>query len=214
MGLRTQALEALRDAVRQWPDNAIYREVLEGIENRYPQTGVIELQSAGTITCYTYRWPLIIGRGEEAALRLSSPMVSRAHAEIALLGDQPYARAISDKGGLRYRGEDQQPAALTGHGVLEIAGVPIDCEVSEVSVKLQPVHEEGRSCIGLLKPDWLHDGIQLRRDEEDRIVIRQQPNVTLNGDAVHQDTPLLIDDEIVHNHSRYKVVGPRSHHPR
>jgi tetratricopeptide (TPR) repeat protein len=209
VGLRTQALDALREAVKKWPDNAIYREVLAGIEGRLPAPGVIELQSGGTTTRLTRRWPLIIGRGEDAALRLSSPLVSRAHAEIALVGNRPYARAVSDKGGIAYRGSEG-PVELSGEDVLEVGGVPLDCRVNDAGVSIKPTHEEGRRCIGLLTTTWEHEGIRFGVDDRQQVVVRQQPGVTLNGDRLLHDTPLLIADELIAGGKHHKVVGPRA----
>lgn len=83
LGQRRAAWQALREAVALWPENTLYGELLARFEAQVCRGALVLAVTGGDRKSKTYvisgSWPAILGRGEEALLRLASPRVSREH---------------------------------------------------------------------------------------------------------------------------------------
>ena len=123
---RKEALLALREAVSLWRENLVYGEILQTFEGRLLPRGRATLRTGTTSLLLEQRWPIVIGRGEDAAVRVASPLVSRAHLTIELDAGVAVVRDLESRGGTRVDGEALAGRrALGDEGRLDMAGVVV-----------------------------------------------------------------------------------------
>jgi tetratricopeptide (TPR) repeat protein len=198
VGLRDDALAALERACALW-DNPVYAEVLTGFRARIPTTGALSLVAGEDVVRLVDRLPVVIGRGEDCAVRLDSPLVSRAHVEVAAADGVLQARALAgDAASTRI--DDQPlstPTALTTQGSLLLAGVALDYERNDQRLLLRPRLRPRRITL-VARGEILDDatvGCAIAvRGRRFRLVV--DPRARLNGDVVRRDALLLFDDRI------------------
>jgi len=141
LGLRQQALEALNEAAKLWPENGIYLEIADGFRERAIEKA-LSLKAGKHHFELIRNLPLVIGRGEASAMRLNSPLVSRAHVEIRSAGVGRSSEVVVHDlqgrgdvmvGALSLKGK----APLPQNTNLSIAGVQIEIAHDGVSLSLK-----------------------------------------------------------------------------
>ncbi len=126
VGMRKEALASLEAAIKSWPDNPVYQEIAAGFRRRVQRHEVVlEVESDGgrRRLLLSTRFPLVIGRGEGAALRLLSPLISREHLEIVLDDGRPVLRNLQPRPVSVDGVVLDRPRPLAGEGSLDVSGV-------------------------------------------------------------------------------------------
>lgn len=135
VGMRDQALDALEKAKKLWHDNPVYAEIYATFMERLGVAGRLPLSAGKNELVVVARWPVVIGRGEEAGVRLTSPLLSRAHVQIELAAHEgrvaPIVVDLDSKGGTRVDG-----VPLAGKQPLRVGA---DIEMGGVVVKTHAV---------------------------------------------------------------------------
>lgn len=142
IGRRQEALIELQRATVLWADNHIYASLLHNLRQRLLHARSFLLRSGDVRLAVRQQLPLSIGRGEEADLRLASPLISRVHARLELdEGNRLLVRDLSHRGSLRWRGEvvSGDSVWLDGAGTLELSNSAIDVHFWKNSCWLWPL---------------------------------------------------------------------------
>jgi tetratricopeptide (TPR) repeat protein len=198
VGLRDDALAALERACALW-DNPIYGEVLAGFRARIPAGGTLTLVAGDDVVSVVDRFPIVIGRGEECAVRLDSPLVSRAHVEVAAAGGDLVARAVV--GVAASTVVDGQPLSsptlLSTRGTLQLSGVVLDYEATEQRLLVRPRLQARRVTL-VARGDVVDDAVVGARItvRGGRFRLAVDGRARLNGDVVRRDALLLVDDRV------------------
>jgi hypothetical protein len=197
VGRRSEALEALTMAVKLW-DNPVYVEVREGFLARLPSSRSVTLQAGGDTVRVTNHFPLVLGRGEESAVRIDSPLVSRAHVDIQRRAGALVLKDLVSSGGtLLDNAPLAGPTPLSPRGAIDLAGVIIDYELDDARLLLRP-RLRPRDITIAARSDRVVDpvvGCGLRFVDE-RVQVVADGAVRLNNDVVRQDTLVLIGDRL------------------
>ncbi len=202
VGLRDEALLALQRAVKLW-DNHVYVEVLQGFVARLPPPRRLDLQSGDDVVRIFGRFPLILGRGEESAVRIDSPLVSRGHVQIDWqLDDGRSDLVVKDlvsSGGTRVDGVViHGPARLPIVGTIDLAGVVVDVERNPQRLMLRPRLRPRQLTLAAFDPvlDDAAVGFRLTL-KDDHIRIDADLRAKLNGESLRHETLLLAGDRVV-----------------
>lgn len=208
VGLRKEALLSLEEAARLWPDNPIYPEIATRFRARVQQhTARLRVEGpavAPGLVVVRSRWPLLIGRHEDAAFRVASPLVSREHLEVALVERRPVVKDLVRRAGTSVDGEElAEPRALSGAGVLDLGGVEIGYAVAEDALTLRSPHAEGQRVVAVLGrearvPLGRDDlpSLAVWLDEEGRLFALPVEGLSLDGEAVSRPLLLLEGDHL------------------
>ncbi len=208
VGRRDDALEALERAVRLW-DNPVYAEVRAGVVARMPPPSTLTLAAGDDVVHLTARFPLVLGRGEDSAVRIDSPLVSRAHVEIQRRAGELVLRDLISSGGTRV--DDvviDGPTALGVAGSVDLAGVVVDYTVSDVALTLRPRLRPRHVTIALrgdVVSDAVIGGAIAFGGGKARLVAGG--GASINGDVIRLDTLLLIGDRVEVGGRRWVVQG-------
>jgi hypothetical protein len=138
VGLRDDALVALERACALW-QNQRYLEVRDALRARIPGGGILRLVSGGEELHVLAGFPFFLGRGEECAVRVESPLVSRRHLEFIRREGSILVRDLVSTGGTTI--DDQpiaEPTALRLRGTLRLAGVVVAYEHDAARLLLRP----------------------------------------------------------------------------
>lgn len=197
VGLRDDALLALQHAVKLW-DNPVYSEVLQGFLARLPVKRRVILQSGDDVVRVFGHFPLILGRGEESAVRIESPLVSRAHVQLDRIGSDVIVKDLVSSGGSRVDGVVMTgPTPLPPQGTLELAGVIVDVDRSTSRLLLRPRLRNRQLTVAafgaVLDDDTL--GFRLTLGD-DRVRVDVDDRVRLNGEKLRRPTLLLAGDRL------------------
>jgi len=197
VGRRSEALAALTAAVKLW-DNPVYVEVRDGFLARLPAAHSVTLQAGGDVVRVTNHFPLVLGRGEESAVRIDSPLVSRAHVDIQRRAGALVLKDLVSSGGTRLDDAPLNgPASLSPRGAIDLAGVVIDYEVDDSRLRLRP-RLRPRYVTIAARSDSVADplvGCGLRF-VDGRAHLVADGRVRLHHDVVRLDTLLLIGDRL------------------
>lgn len=137
VGARDQAFEALERAHRLWPENPIYAEMHANFLERLGKPRRLRLRAREHERTVIGTWPLVVGRGEEAALVLQSPLLSRAHVQIERKDGQLLVRDLDSRGGTRVQGTPLVGSApLPPHATIDLGGVVVNSAPVEGGVLL------------------------------------------------------------------------------
>lgn len=207
VGARDQAFEALERAHRLWPENPIYAEMHANFVERLGKPRHLRLRAREHERTVIGTWPLVVGRGEEAALVLQSPMLSRAHVQIERKDGLLLVRDLDSRGGTRVQGAPLQGSApLPPHATIDMGGVVVHSAPVEGGVVLwaalapqvrtvaltgerarlvAPGLPEGSATIG---------GLVVGFDARGRALV--EPPARLAGEAVRRPTWLLEGDVV------------------
>lgn len=211
VGLRDDALQALERAVKLW-DNPIYVEVLQGFRARLPAARRLVLTSGEDAVRVFGRFPLILGRGEESAVRIESPLVSRGHVQIDWQIDHGRSdlvvKDLVSTGGTRVDGVViHGPTKLPLLGTIDLAGVVVDVERSAARLVLRPRLRPRQVTLAAFEPaiDDAALGFRLTlRDDHARVDV--DPRVRLNGELLRHETLLLAGDRLVAGGKTWTVL--------
>jgi hypothetical protein len=204
VGLRDDALLALARAVKLW-DTPAYAEVLQGFLARLPTPGRVTLQCGDEVVRVYARFPLVIGRGEEAAVRIDSPLVSRAHLELTASDDGIVAKDLVSSGGTRIDGAVMTgTTALPPSSVIDLGGVVIDVDQTPARVRLRPRGRgqattfcaRGASFVDVDVGVALVFGADVRDARVVRARVPAGVDVRVNGERPRKDLLLLVGDRI------------------
>ncbi len=205
VGMRQAALEALRTACRLWADNDIYRQVLDAVSVKVLDQGSCLLTGGGGEIKLHWSWPVVIGRGEDVQVRLASPLLSRQHAEVALVDDTPYARPLEDRVGLAVDGARVSgPAALLPRGELDVGGVVVGYEVGPAAVRFAPAPDE-QVVIGRRPTVEVFPQVRITREANRQVVLQPTDAALLNHEPIKQPTLLMAGDKLVVGDATYTV---------
>lgn len=198
VGRRDEALQSLERAVQLW-DNPIYVEVLAGFRSRLPAAHGVTLSAGGDTVRLTSRYPLVLGRSEDSAVRIDSPLVSRAHVDIQRRAGELVLNDLVSSGGTLLDGTPLRgPTPLSAAGTIDLAGVVVDYEVSAARLLIRPRLRPREVTLGM-RSEVLDDpllGFAVRIDGG-RVRLVADGRARLNADNVRLDTLLLVGDRIV-----------------
>ncbi len=203
VGLRDQAFDALERAHRLWGDNPVYTEIYNTFTERLGAAHRLSLSSGSKALVVLGAWPVVIGRGEEAGVRLASPLISRAHLKLERKDGALVVVDLESRGGTRIGG-----APLVGKQVLEpgaeidMAGVVVRTAAAPGGLWLVPALAPDRRTfaaiaadVALPGPDFGGGaGVRVRFDARGRAVL--VPPATLNGEPLKRPTLLLDGDRV------------------
>jgi tetratricopeptide (TPR) repeat protein len=200
VGLRDDALAALERALSLW-DNPVYAEVLAGFRARVPSPGRCVLGAGEEVVRVVPGLPVVLGRGEDSAVRIDSPLVSRAHVELVRgegEGGAVIARGLVSAGGTRV--DDAVPVgavALGPRGTLQLAGVVLDYERNPqrllLRARLRPGHVTLVALASVVDDALVGAPLSVEGGQA-RLVV--DARARLNGDAIRRDTLLLVGDRV------------------
>ena len=210
VGMRNEALVALEHAVALWRDNPVYEEVLHGFHARLVDDNRGLLQAGAVTVRLVGAWPVLIGRGEDCAVRIDSPLVSRAHLRLSRDVDGAIsAMELESHGGTRL-----DHAVLHGRGVLQaeglldISGIVIRTERRPGGLLLTPKQTPNHptlAVIGDVVEDALLPGLRLRF-LAGRLCVEPAEGLRLNQELLRRPT-LLLDGDRIAVGGRTFVVG-------
>ena len=207
VGMRDDAIASLERAVALWEQPA-YLEVLDAVRARLPRGHGVALTQGDRVLLVRTRFPLVLGRGEDSAVRIDSPLVSRTHVDIQRRGGELVLRDLVSSGGTRV--DDvviAGPTPLSTGGSIDLAGVVVDYEVDNARLCLwprlrpnlitvvprQPVVDDVIGC------DLSWEGGVIRLEADSRAL--------LNNDQVRKATRLLLGDRLLVNGVTWVVTG-------
>ena len=197
VGRRDEALQSLELAGKLW-DNPVYSEVLAGFRARLPLAGGVVLSAGDDVVRVVSRFPLVLGRGEESAVRIDSPLVSRAHVDIQRRAGELVLHDLVSSGGTRLNDVViNGPTALGAAGVIDLAGVQVDYDVSEQRLSLRP-RLRARQLTLVARGQKLDDvavGVALTVSEG-RVRLVADGRARLNSEELRLDQLLLIGDRV------------------
>lgn len=153
LGQRKEALAALEQAESRWPENGVYAAIAERFRARIPKGQMaLRLRTPEGQELHVSlhgAWPLSIGRNDDNALHLASPLVSREHLEVLVRDDTPWVRDRVGRADCELDGEPLRDArALRPEGALRIAGLDLRYAQRDGHLYLEcPSH--GRALIGI-----------------------------------------------------------------
>lgn len=216
VGMRKDALASLESAIKSWPDNPVYQEIAQGFLRRV-QEGVVELEveSEGgrRRVVVTRRFPLVIGRGETAALRLTSPLISREHLEIGLEAGRPLLRNLQPRPIDVDGAPLDRPRALEGEGRIDVTGVVLRYAREGALLWLWAEQQpEVRTCALLATEadvalDERGRSLRLSFDERARVSVLPAAELRLADEPVKRPLLLLEGDRLFANGLRVRVVS-------
>lgn len=211
--LRDDAIAALERAVQLW-EHPAYMEVLAGVRARLPVAHGVTLTQGDAQLRVRTRFPLVLGRAEDSAVRIDSPLVSRAHVDIQRREGALVLRDLVSSGGTRV--DDvviDGPTALSASGTIDLAGVIIDYAVDGGVLRLasrlraeQATLVPVDGTVGRASVDHpvlgcaivLGDGVA-------RVVA--DGRATVNGEVLRRDLRLLIGDRVQAGGRTWTVAG-------
>ncbi len=198
VGLRDDALTALQAAVKLW-DNPVYVEVLQGFMARLPPPKRLTLTAGEDVVRVLGRFPLILGRGEESAVRIESPLVSRAHVQLDRRGLDIVAKDLVSSGGTRVDGVVMTaPTLLPNAGTIDLAGVVVDVDKSDRRLLLRPRLRPRQLTLApfdAVIDDDVLGGLRLTMTDE-RVRLAVDERALLNNERMRRDTLLLAGDRL------------------
>lgn len=193
--MREAAHEALERAYALWSDNPIYGEVRRAFLARLGAPGRVSLTSDRTTVRVVGRWPVVMGRGEEATVRLASPLLSRAHVQLHLEQGQVTLADLDGRGGTRVAG-----AAVAGRATLpsgetdiDMGGVVVRAHLDAGGLWLWPVLAPEQQTLVLVQSALDGPAAQsIARDSASGLRIGFD-----TGGRARMEPPVLVRDELL-----------------
>ena len=199
LGLRKEALRALHEAARLWPDNGIYKEIADGFSNRVLKDHV-RLKNKDITYDIFRKFPMVIGRGEGANIRVNSPLVSRAHVELRQVGERVIVHDLQKREDVLLNGSALiNDSPLPEKATLNVAGIEFMLEKNDEVLRAQsdvfsqrvfvlPLHDTGAPLLeGALHIDFYGEG---------EAFVRPTPGVSHEGRALKKPLMLLRGDTL------------------
>ncbi len=202
VGARDQAFDALAKAHTLWPENPIYTEMHARFVERLGKARRLRLRARDHERLIVGSWPLVVGRGEEAALVLQSPTLSRAHLQIERKDGALWVRDLDSRGGTRVNGAPLTGvAALPPTAVIDMGGVVVESAPAEGGIMLWAALSPQLRTIALLgertriaPPGTTDGGAVVGFDARGRAVV--EPPARVGGESVRRAT-LLLEGDVV-----------------
>ena len=202
VGMRELAFASLERAHKLWSDNAIYSEVYASFMDRLGKPRVLTLTSGRAELVVLGGFPVVIGRGEDAGVRLTSPLISRAHLKIELEDGRPVVVDLESRGGTRIGGAPLVGRrALPDGAAIDMAGVVVETRASAGALWLQAALAPERRTLAALGPLVQVPGpasdahsVTVRFDGHGRAVV-DAPAV-VNAEPVRRSMMLLAGDRL------------------
>jgi tetratricopeptide (TPR) repeat protein len=206
VGMRDAALASLERALRLWGDNPVFVEVHRSFLERVGPPHRRLLKAGRLELMVSAKWPLVVGRGENAGVRLMSPLLSREHVQLVQLDGRVWLRDLDSRGGTGVDGVAlEAPVALKEAGHIDMGGVVVRYVNNGQALALIPTLTPDRQTwvplgpvITLPHPTAGSNGSPstdaLRFDANGRAVALQ--GSTLNGEKLSRDTLVLIGDRL------------------
>ncbi|MBI1948878.1 MAG: FHA domain-containing protein [Deltaproteobacteria bacterium] len=210
VGARDQAFEALTRAHSLWPENPIYAEMHARFVERLGKPRRLRLRARDHERLILGTWPLVVGRGEEAALVLQSPMLSRAHVQVERKDGALVVRDLDSRGGTRVDGVTLVGTApLRERAVIDMGGVVVETAPLEGGVLFWAALAPSARTVALTAERVLIaapgaapnatliagvGGLRVGFDVRGRAVV--EPPAKLGGEAVRRAT-LLLEGDVV-----------------
>ncbi|MFZ9885962.1 MAG: hypothetical protein ACO3JL_00565 [Myxococcota bacterium] len=205
VGHRAEALAALTEAVRLRPEHAAYHEVLRSFAQRVCRSSLrLEREgatSAGPIALLRSE-RIVVGRGEEAALRLASPLLSREHVEIFIDKTRATLHPLLGRPVLWQGRTLEVPQELQGEGRFAVEGIEIAYRVEPDWLWVWAVGEAAAK-VGVMRTDAAQLSLGrdlptfgLRVDDEGRFFALPDEDVKISGEALRSPLLLLSGDRV------------------
>ena len=219
-GQRKDALAALEQAIAHWPENGTYAAIAERFRAGIPRTRVtlrIRPQQGKEI-CLSVQgtWPLSVGRNEDNALCLSSPLISREHVEILQRDAEVWVQDRVGRGDCELDGEILRDArALQPEGTIRIAGLDLLYTQKPGHFYLEcPSH--GRALVGLrpqkqaycLMEQLTANELWIRLDEQGRFILCPKTPARMAGEPFTSPLLLMHGDRITLKEAELWVDTP------
>jgi tetratricopeptide (TPR) repeat protein len=212
VGMREPALLSLERAHRLWPDNPVYAEIFRSFTQRLGSARRLVLTAGKQELVVVGGWPVVIGRGEGAGVRLTSPLISRAHLQIELedgADPGPVIVDLESRGGTRVGG-----AALTGRQPLppgadiDMGGLVVHTARAGGALWMWPALTPEQQTVAAMgdalllpvpsasagAPGAAEGSLALRFDARGRAVL--EAPALLNGEPLRRPTVLLEGDKL------------------
>lgn len=217
VGMREPALLCLERAHRLWHDNPIYAEIFRTFSERLGTPHRLALTAGKQELVVVGTWPVVIGRGEDAGVRLTSPLVSRAHLQVELEGGRPVLVDLDSRGGTRL-GAGGERRELSGRQPLppgadiDMAGFVVHTQVAGGALWLWPALAPEQRTVAAMTSTVTVPGprslpaasveagapgepaLKVRFDARGRAVLEQP--ALLQGEPLRRPTLLLEGDKI------------------
>lgn len=216
VGMRKEALASLESAIKSWPDNPVYQEIAQGFRRRVPH-GLVELElelpGGRRRVIVTRRFPLVVGRGEDAALRLASPLISREHLEVVLDAGRPILRNLQPRPVHLDDSPLERPRELSGEGTIDVGGVLLrHARVGEVLWLWAEQQPDVRTAALLVREADVVLGepgrsLRFHVDDEERVSVLPAPGLRLGDEPVKRPLLLLEGDRLSSGGLRVRVAA-------
>ncbi len=190
--------------MRLWPDNPVYLEIKKTFESRVMRGRRATFVAGTAVVDVEAHWPVVLGRGEDASVRLKSPLVSRAHVSISADGDRLLASDLDDRRAAKVDDEAMSAGhALLDRGTIEMVGVAVRYEATRDALTLwadlQPAHRtivvRGAEVV-VPAPASSAPAFRMRFDAQGRAEALPTPGVSVGDDPLDRPTLLLVGDKI------------------
>lgn len=201
VGRRADALALMDDVERRFPRSEDVRARARAVRARLPDKGRVGFRFDAGVLVVDDRWPVVLGRGEETALPLTSPVLSREHAELRVDGDAVVLVARTPRARLTVDGESANDRALAAAGTLSLDGVVLSYRLVASTLSLSL--DDGRRSLAVPRAARaaavVDAPVRLRVsfDEARRAVLTPVGDTRLNGEQVREACVLFVDDVLV-----------------
>lgn len=203
--MRGPALQCLERALSLWGDNPVFAEVHQAFLARLGTPWRLALTSGADGVRIVGQWPLVIGRGEDAAVRLSSPLLARAHAQLELVGAAPVLVDLAGRGTTRVAGDVVRERLALPHEEVELdlGGVRVQARPAPGGLWLWPALAPAQRTLAVIAPPVQlpqparHEaltGVRIAFDAHGRAMV--EPPALLHLDALRRPTLLLQGDKL------------------
>ncbi|MCP4504624.1 MAG: FHA domain-containing protein [Deltaproteobacteria bacterium] len=203
VGLRKEALSALKDAAKLWPENPLYEEIRNRFFDRLPHTH-FQLSFGDDVFDICRSWPITIGRGSEANLSIQSPLVSRIHLRLELSeqGEVVLLSNVESSSDVVVDGDslEGQRCILEEEGMIDLRGIEIGYQQDENQLELWTSLRPTHRCLAPLqtkvKIDVHGASLQMQTRGDDLFLI-PTPLLRVDGAKLEKDLLLLFQDVLV-----------------
>jgi hypothetical protein len=197
---RGDALSLLAEAQKRFPRSHEVSSVARTIIARLPQKNRLFLSSERGSAVIDTRWPIVLGRGEDTALPLSSPVLSREHAELRHEGSALVLAARTPRARLVVDGRPAAEQTLARAGALSLDGIGFAYRVDDAALVLTLTDASSprvlavpfSTTVALEEPI----AATFRFDPLGRALAVPDGALAVNGEILHAPMLLFVDDEL------------------
>lgn len=201
-GARLEARQALRDALREAPDERSVAELLRRLEGRMPPPGRVRLAFGGAEITFVGRLPAVLGRGDDVEIRVRGTSVSRRHAALDVRDGAVVLRDLDSSNGTLVSGLPiGGPLELTGPtqvGLGDDVRLDVRPAGTTLHVDVESGFDRGARVVvgeGALRPDGLAASISFDAGWAVLTADASAP-LTLEGQVCALPVHLLVGDRL------------------